>query len=177
MALWKSSSAFAAAAALSFASAAALAGPSSVEMMGADGEKKGTVEVIEAEDGLALRGKISGISPGEHAIHIHETGTCEGDFSSAGGHFNPTDAKHGLLSEEGAHLGDMPNIVMPVSGMAEFSVFAPGLALSDDTASLENALDDNGAAIVIHDGPDDYKTNPAGDAGARVACGVIGKAG
>ena len=94
-------------------------------------------------------------------------------FESAGGHFNPTGAAHGILSDKGAHLGDLPNIHVPPSGV-NVELFVPGVSLQS-RPGLHALLDDDGAALVIHAKPDDYRTDPSGDAGDRLACGVIVK--
>ena len=95
---------------------------------------------------------------------------CEPPFKSAGGHFNPTEAEHGLLNEAGMHAGDLPNIVMP-EGKLELQYFNPRVSLIEGNEN--NLLDEDGAAIVIHRGADDYESNPAGKAGKRIACGVL----
>lgn len=104
---------------------------------------------------------------GAHAFHVHETGQCMPPFTSAGGHFNPDDAGHGINDDDGMHAGDMPNIHVPDSGEREQEVLNERLALDDDLFDEENA------SIVIHRDGDDYATDPAGAAGPRIACGVI----
>lgn len=112
---------------------------------------------------------------GDHGIHIHAVGKCEGPaFTTAGGHFNPTTKKHGLNNPEGPHGGDLPNLVMSAGGSATYEA-------TDDRISLENGaansiFDADGSAVVIHAGPDDLMTDPAGNSGARVACGVLSAA-
>lgn len=133
-----------------------------------EGESLGTVTLRPTPYGTLLHAKLTGLPPGVHAFHVHETGTCEPpDFKSAGGHFNPAETGHGFLDDDGVHVGDMPNIHVPDSGALEIEVFNAALVLDDAL------FDDDGAAIVIHEGADDYETNPAGAAGARIACGVI----
>ena len=138
-------------------------------MANANGESVGEVELSQTPHGTLLHAKLTGLPPGAHAFHVHTVGKCEPPFKSAGGHFNPDGVKHGILAEDGVHAGDMPNIHVPESGALEIEVLNTLLTLD---ASL---FDDDGAAIVIHDGPDDYKTDPAGAAGPRIACGVIEK--
>lgn len=138
-------------------------------MANANGESVGEVELSQTPHGTLLHAKLTGLPPGAHAFHVHTVGKCEPPFKSAGGHFNPDGVKHGILAEDGVHAGDMPNIHVPESGALEIEVLNTLLMLD---ASL---FDDDGAAIVIHDGPDDYKTDPAGAAGPRIACGVIEK--
>ena len=138
-------------------------------MANANGESVGEVVLSRTPHGTLLHAKLTGLPPGAHAFHVHTVGKCEPPFKSAGGHFNPDGVKHGILAEDGVHAGDMPNIHVPESGALEIEVLNTLLTLD---ASL---FDDDGAAIVIHDGPDDYKTDPAGAAGPRIACGVIEK--
>jgi len=136
-------------------------------MMNANGDSVGTVALSETPQGTLLHAKLENLPAGAHAFHVHAVGVCEPPFKSAGGHFNPTNAKHGIESAEGMHVGDMPNIHVPDSGALEIEVLNTQLHLD---ASL---FDEDGAAIVIHEGPDDYVSDPAGAAGARIACGVI----
>lgn len=150
--------------------AAAEAGPgdaASAAMMSPEGEALGSVELSQKANGTAIIANLKNLPEGTHAFHVHETGECVPPFSSAGGHFNPTFANHGFDSPGGPHAGDLPNIYVPASGELTFEMFNTRLAV-DDTL-----LDGDGAAIVIHEGPDDYETDPAGDAGARIACGVL----
>jgi Cu-Zn family superoxide dismutase len=119
---------------------------------------------------LNLRQKPGGISPGTHAIHIHEVGKCEPPFTSAGGHFNPLNKKHGFFDNQGRHLGDLPNIHVPEDAPLTVEFLVPQLSLSGGRTSV---FDSDGSALVIHQGADDYQTDPAGNSGDRVACGVI----
>lgn len=147
----------------------------SAELMNADGESVGNVAVVETPNGLLVQLDATGLPAGGHGFHIHQTGQCDApDFKSAGGHFNPGDAKHGILSEGGPHAGDMPNIFVPESGELRADVFVDGVTIADGDNAL---LDDDGAAFMVHATVDDYETDPAGDAGNRIACGVIEQAG
>ena len=147
--------------------AASAAEQASAAMMNANGESVGAVMLRETPQGTLLHAKLENLPAGAHAFHIHAVGSCEPPFKSAGGHYNPTGKKHGIDNAEGMHVGDMPNIHVPESGALEIEVLNTQLHLD---ASL---FDEDGAAIVIHDGPDDYVTDPAGAAGPRIACGVI----
>ena len=147
--------------------AASAAEQASAQMMSANGESVGSVTLRATPHGTLLHATLENLPAGAHAFHVHAVGVCEPPFKSAGGHFNPTGAKHGIESAEGVHAGDMPNIHVPESGALEIEVLNTLLHLD---ASL---FDEDGAAIVIHDGPDDYVTDPAGAAGPRIACGVI----
>ena len=156
--------------ALAAVSHTAMAGEQAqARIMNAEGGDVGTVVLREVPHGTLLHATLHNLPEGAHAFHVHAVGKCEAPFKSAGGHFNPDDKKHGLEAEDGMHAGDMPNIHVPASGSLEIEVLNTFLRLD---ASL---FDDDGAAIVIHEGPDDYRTDPAGAAGPRIACGVIGK--
>lgn len=147
-------------------------GPVSVAMKGPDGADLGTVEVTSTPLGLLLKARLKGLPDGTHAFHIHETGLCDGDFSSAGGHYNPDGMSHGFLAENGPHAGDMTNFVA-TNGTAEFEEFNAMVTLAGDKAPLNDA---DGSALVIHSGADDYLSQPSGAAGDRIACGVVYKA-
>ena len=136
-------------------------------MMNANGESVGAVTLSATPQGTLLHATLENLPAGAHAFHVHAVGVCEPPFKSAGGHFNPEGKKHGINNPEGMHAGDMPNIHVPASGALEIEVLNTLLSL-DDTL-----FDEDGAAIVIHEGPDDYVTDPAGAAGPRIACGVI----
>ncbi len=136
-------------------------------MMNASGESVGNVALRATPHGTLLHATLRNLPPGTHAFHVHAVGTCEPPFKSAGGHFNPSGSKHGIMSAEGLHAGDMPNIHVHQSGAIEIEILNTHLV-------LDGALfDEDGAAIVIHEGPDDYVSDPAGAAGPRIACGVI----
>ena len=143
--------------------------PANATMRNAAGEAVGEVALRETLHGTLLHATLENLPAGAHAFHIHTTGACDPPFKSAGGHFNPTGAKHGFDNPGGLHVGDMPNIHVPESGALQIEVLNTLLRLDD------SLFDEDGAAIVIHEGPDDYVTDPAGAAGARIACGVISR--
>lgn len=151
-------------------SAPAQAQSATAELKDTDGKEVGTLQLSESGDGVRISGELTGLSPGEHAFHIHETGECEPPFKSAGGHFNPTDAKHGKV-EGGPHAGDMDNITVGEDGSVSIDVVNEMVTLKEGEQT--SVHDDDGSAIVVHAGADDYESQPSGDAGDRVACGVI----
>lgn len=137
----------------------------------ASGTDAGTVTFAEGSAGVLLKFDIKGLPPGPHAVHIYETGKCDGDFASAGGIYNPLGAKHGLLAEEGPMAGDLPNIYAAADGSITAELLSPSLSLSKEAD--DGLFDGDGAAIVILEKADDYETDPDGGAGKRLACGVL----
>lgn len=138
-----------------------------------DGEEIGTVAISEIAQGLRIFAQAEDLPPGVHAFHIHETGQCETpSFESAGGHYNPTGMQHGWDNPEGPHAGDFPNVHVHEDGKLAVEYFTAALTLSEGENTL---FDDDGSAVVVHEGPDDYQSDPAGHAGARIACGVISR--
>lgn len=131
----------------------------------------GTASVVIPASGIpVLRVKVSGLAPGAHGIHIHAVGKCEGPaFTTAGGHLNPSGHQHGKDNPMGSHLGDLPNVTIDRHGNGELAQ-----ALTVDAATLRAQLADaDGAAVVVHADPDDYRTDPSGNSGARIACAVL----
>ena len=124
----------------------------------------GAVKVQVAVAGLAG-------TAGAHGLHLHAVGSCSPDFSAAGGHFNPTGAQHGLSNPAGPHVGDLPNLTLAADGRATYEAAAERMILA--TGAANSLFDADGSALVIHAGPDDNVSNPAGNSGARIACGVI----
>ena len=143
------------------------------DIVNAQGQKIGTAMIRPSDNGVRIDVEVSQLSPGTHGIHIHTVGKCEGPaFASAGGHFNPTSKKHGKENPEGAHAGDLLNIEVGADGTGKASLLAPNAMLGEGPNSL---FHEGGTALVIHEKADDYKTDPAGNSGARIACGVIQK--
>lgn len=138
-------------------------------VMDLEGKSLGTLKLETMDGHVHISGELTGLPAGDHGIHIHEKGVCDaaGKFESAGGHFNPTGHKHGKDNPEGPHAGDLPNITVPPEGAGAL------VDLMDENVTLSDLLDADGAAIVIHADQDDYKTDPSGNSGDRIACGVI----
>lgn len=147
------------------------ANQASATVRDANGNAIAQVRLSETPNGVHLRAEFTGAPAGAHGFHIHETGQCSGDFSSAGGHFNPKGRSHGFTVAAGPHLGDMPNVHIPESGALTVEFFAPEVGMVAD--GVNTLFDSDGAAIVLHQGTDDYESQPSGAAGPRLGCGVI----
>ena len=143
-------------------------GTATAELKNAQGQSVGQVEFRDTPHGVIVTGELTGLPEGPHGFHIHEVGACEPPFTSAGGHFNPEGRQHGMANDEGKHAGDLPNIHVPASGEVTVEHFAVGL-------TLEALLGEDGSAVVIHAGSDDHATDPTGNAGDRIACGVVSR--
>ena len=129
----------------------------------------GTVTFTEVADGVQVQAELAGLTPGKHGFHIHEFGDCSAaDLSSAGGHFNPTNQPHGAPDAESRHVGDMGNIEADASGAAKLEYLDHHMSLANDESSII------GRSVVVHAKADDLKSQPAGNSGARIGCGVIG---
>ncbi len=142
-------------------------------ILNAKGEKIGTAELKEVPGGVKIKLSVARLPVGTHALHIHAVGKCDPpDFKSAGPHFNPGGKKHGSKNPEGAHAGDLPNFEAGKNGRARVSLIARHVTLGDGPNSLFHP---DGTALVIHEKADDYVTDPAGNAGGRIACGIVQK--
>jgi len=141
----------------------------SAALLTAAGKNVGKVTVREVEGGLSVALEVRDMPPGMHGAHLHTVGKCEGpDFASAGGHWNPTNMKHGSMNPQGPHEGDMPNLMVGPDGSGTLTARIPG-------ASFDGLMDADGAAMVVHAAADDLMTDPSGNSGARLACGVLAK--
>ena len=144
--------------------------PATIELRDPGGRLLANATVVDS-GGVRVRVEAAGLVAGTYAVHLHETGLCEPpDFASAGPHWNPRGRQHGRLNPEGPHLGDLPNLNVGAGGAGtiEFAIGGASLRRGDDAL-----LDRDGAALVVHAGPDDYRTDPSGNSGARLACGVV----
>ncbi|BAK18032.1 Cu/Zn superoxide dismutase [Solibacillus silvestris StLB046] len=132
----------------------------------------GEILFKESSKGVELTAVLNNLPPGDHGIHLHEFGKCESpSFESAGAHFNPTKKQHGVDNPAGPHLGDLPNITVDDAGEVELNFVTADFTLEK---GKENSLfDEDGTSVVIHEKADDYKTDPSGNSGARIVCGVI----
>lgn len=140
-------------------------------LVAADGTARGEAMLTQTADGLRVHVKATGLTPGAHAVHIHTTGQCTPpDFASAGGHWNPTSRQHGKDNPQGMHMGDMPNMLAGSDGSGEIEYVVANGMIREGATPL---MDADGAAVVVHAQADDYKSDPAGNAGGRVLCGVV----
>lgn len=136
----------------------------------ADGADVGRATASEVAGGLRFTIDVKGMPAGTHGAHVHTTGTCTPpDFASAGGHWNPTGMKHGSMNPQGPHEGDLPNLIVGTDGRGTLGITIPG-------ATMAGLLDTDGSALVVHEKADDLMTDPSGNSGSRIACGVFAPA-
>ncbi|GIN88639.1 superoxide dismutase [Heyndrickxia sporothermodurans] len=144
-----------------------------VDIKNASGDSLGKIHLQEQAKGVMVKIDLKGLPAGEHAIHFHEKGSCKApDFTSAGNHLNPDKKDHGLLNPKGSHAGDLPNLIVKDDGKVKVNIVAPQVTMNSGKNSL---FTKDGTSIVIHESKDDGMTQPAGDSGNRIACGVIKK--
>jgi Cu-Zn family superoxide dismutase len=149
--------------------------PTKVDLKDAKGQSVGSATITgdKSGSGVSIKLDVKGLTPGEHAVHIHQNAKCEAPgFTTAGGHFNPDMKHHGLDNPEGPHNGDMKNFTVKADGTAKVTVSDPHVSMGDGANSI---FANGGTALMIHAKPDDMKTDPSGNAGDRVACGTITK--
>jgi Cu-Zn family superoxide dismutase len=151
-----------------------LAAPGSratAELKDTSGNSIGVARLSERSNGVLVRLEVKNLTPGLHAVHVHAVGKCETPaFTSAGAHYNPAGKKHGLKNPEGPHAGDLPNMLVAKDGSGWFEALTDAVTLR---AGPNSVFDADGSALIIHAGIDDYVTDPTGNAGDRVACGLI----
>lgn len=140
------------------------------ELRDQKGKKVGDAVLRQAPKGVIIELSLKGVPAGEHAFHIHEVGKCEPPFKTAGGHFNPQGHQHGIQNAKGQHAGDLPNLHVAKNKELKLTVFTESVTLKEGPSTV---FDADGSSLMIHVGPDDYASDPAGNAGDRIACGVI----
>jgi Cu-Zn family superoxide dismutase len=151
----------------------AAAGAVSADLRDADGRTRARAGAEQAGDSLRVRIEALGMTPGAYGAHIHAIGRCDPpSFNSAGPHWNPTRQTHGKDNPQGMHKGDLPNLLVGTDGRGSFEYTIPNATVAG--RGPNPVMDADGAAVVIHAAPDDYRTDPSGNSGARVACGVLG---
>lgn len=146
-----------------------------VQLWSTTGASVGSATLMNESGGTRLKVTVNGLPPGQHGIHVHETGRCDlPDFMTAGGHFNPTARQHGLKNPQGAHAGDMPNMTVGADGTGTFDALLKDISVTGGTGDV---FKQGGTALVIHANADDEMTDPSGNSGGRIACGVIAHTG
>lgn len=149
------------------------ASTASATLRDVEGNEVGRATLTEAAKGVVIAAELEGVPSGTHALHVHAVGACEPPFDSAGSHAKSEGKSHGIRAAGGMHEGDLPNVHVPDSGAVRVEAFAVGTTLGAGGDGRLPLLDENGSALVVHAGADDYATDPAGGAGPRIACGVI----
>jgi Cu-Zn family superoxide dismutase len=143
-------------------------------MRDASGNSVGVLELEQTAAGVRIAGGLTGLPPGTHGIHFHQVGRCDAPaFTTAGAHFNPANRKHGLENPAGPHAGDLLNVTIPASGTVLVELMSPRVTLDD--ASTTGIFDADGTTLIVHAMVDDQRTDPAGNSGARIACGIIAR--
>jgi superoxide dismutase, Cu-Zn family len=144
------------------------------DLKNAEGKTVGTADLRQTKEGVLIALRLTALPPGLHAVHVHAAGKCEGPaFTSAGAHFNPLNMKHGLKSPDGPHAGDLPDLFVNKDGVGRYEVLVQSISLGAGKLSV---FEPDGKSIVVHATADDNVTDPAGNSGDRIACGVIAKA-
>ena len=147
------------------------------EMRDSAGRELGLVRVLMTSTGARVTGTLTGLPAGAHGFHFHENGRCDGTtptpFESAGGHYNPAGRQHGTLNPEGPHSGDLPNVTVGADGRLVLA--DTGVVVTMNETEKAGLFDADGSSLMIHARADDYRTNPSGNSGARIACGVVSR--
>ena len=144
-------------------------------LLGAQGRNVGTATFTQVGNAVRVVLEARGLPPGAKGVHVHEIGRCDPpSFNSAGGHFNPGKRQHGLLNPQGPHAGDLPNLTVAADGTGRLETTTERLTLGSGSTSV---FDADGSALVVHAGPDDFRTDPTGNSGGRAACGALVKEG
>ena len=147
------------------------------EMRDTAGRELGVLRVLFTSTGARVTGTLTGLPPGTHGFHFHETGRCDGTtptpFATAGTHYNPAGRQHGTLNPAGPHAGDLPNVTVRADG--RLALGDSGVTVMMSETARAGVFDANGTALLIHAGADDYRTDPSGNSGARIACGVVSR--
>jgi Cu-Zn family superoxide dismutase len=141
------------------------------ELKFVDGSDAGSIKLTQTPAGALLKIDLKGLKPGPHGLQVHKVGKCDGDFASAGPIYNPLAAKHGFLNDEGPMAGDLPNVYAAADGTVVAEILSPFLHVDENGG--DSLFDADGSALVLFEKADDYRSNPEGAAGARIACGVL----
>lgn len=154
------------------AAAGQMADTQAVTLRDSSGRTVGTAVLTPATEGVQVVLSVNGLPAGVHGVHVHQTGLCDApEFTSAGGHFNPASRQHGFENPNGSHAGDLPNMTVDANGRGSLSGVARGVTLEGGEAN--SLRKPGGTALMVHASADDYRTDPSGNSGARIACGVI----